>query len=67
MCLSKAYLVRNGDRELLLEEVASVGVEGDKLLFKTLFGEQKKIGASIREIDFMTHTILLENPEEKVG
>ena len=67
MCLSKAYVVRNGNRELLLEEVASVGIKDDKLLFKTLFGEQKEVGASIREIDFLTHTILLDNLREGGG
>lgn len=61
MCLSKAYVERNGDRELLLEEIASVQIEDNKLLFKTLFGEQKEMKASIRQIDFMTHSVYLEN------
>ena len=64
MCLSKVYIVRNGNRELLMEEVASVDTKEDKLLFKTLFGEQKEVGARIREIDFLTHTILLDNLRE---
>jgi predicted RNA-binding protein len=67
MCLSKAYVVRNGNRELLMEEVASVGIKDDKLLFKSLFGEQKEVGASIREIDFLAHTILLDNLREGGG
>jgi len=65
MCLSKAYVERNGDRELLLEEIASVKIENNKLLFKTLFGEQKEVKASIRQIDFMTHSIFLEDPKEE--
>jgi predicted RNA-binding protein len=60
MCLSKAYLDKNGDRQLLLEEVASVKLENDIVTLKTLFGEQKELKAGIREIDFMTHNILLE-------
>lgn len=59
MCLSKAYLEKNGDRQLILEEVASVKIENDKLTLKTLFGEQKEVEAGIREIDFMTHSIIL--------
>jgi predicted RNA-binding protein len=62
MCLSKAYFEKNGDRELLLEEIASVEVEDDRLLFKTLFGEQKEVQAGIKQIDFMTHAIILEQP-----
>ena len=61
MCLSKVYLEKNGDKELLLEEVASVTIEGGQLQFKTLFGEQKTVKAGIRQIDFMTHSIFLEN------
>ena len=61
MCLSKAYIDRNGRRELLMEEVASVEIEDEKLLLKTLFGEKKEIEASIRKIDFLTHSILLGN------
>jgi len=60
MCLSKAYFEKNGGRELLLEEIASVEIEDNKLLFKTLFGEQKEVQAGIKQIDFMTHAIILE-------
>jgi len=64
MCLSKAYFEKNGDRELLLEEIASVKIEDDRLLFKTLFGEQKEVQAGIKQIDFMTHSIVLEQPKK---
>ena len=64
MCLSKAYVDRDGKRELLLEEVVSIKVNDGKLLLRTLFGEQKEIGANIREIDFLTHSIFLENVKE---
>ena len=61
MCLSKVYVEREGKRELLMEEVASVEIGDDRLLFKTLFGEQKEIEANIREIDFLSHSLVLEN------
>jgi|TARA_B100000315_G_scaffold255673_1_gene299657 predicted RNA-binding protein len=61
MCLSKVYV----DSELLIEEIAFVKVEGEKLLLKTLFGEQKEIEASIVEIDFLSHSILLGNLKNK--
>jgi len=59
MCLSKVFIQKNGERELLMEEVSAVNIEGGKLLFSTLFGEQKEINASISEIDFTTHSIVL--------
>ena len=61
MCLSKVYVDKGDKEELLMEEVASLKIEGKKLLLKTLFGEEKKIEANIRQIDFMTHSIFLEN------
>ena len=60
MCLSKAYVEISGKRELLMEEVALLEIKDDKLLLKTLFGEQKEIGANIKQIDFLTHNIILE-------
>ena len=66
MCLSKAYVDRNGKRELLMAEIASIKIEDEKLLLRTLFGEQKEIGANIRQIDFLSHSIFLENVKEGV-
>lgn len=60
MCLSKAYLDRNGEKQLIMEDVSSVRVGDDKVLLSTLFGEKEELKAEIKEIDFMTHKILLE-------
>lgn len=64
MCLSKVYVDRDGKKELLLEDVASVSIEGEKILLKTLFGEHKEIEANIRQIDFLANSIFLENLTE---
>ena len=61
MCLSKAYVARDGERGLLLEDVTSVEIKDNKLLLKTLFGEEKEIEASIKQVDFLARTIVLEN------
>ena len=60
MCLSKAYVEKSGQKELLMTDVASVGVEGKKLTLKNLFGEKKEIMATIREIDFVGNNLRLE-------
>ena len=64
MCLSKAFLDKNGDKELLLDEVASLKVEGENLVLRTLFGEEKELKGRVREVDFMKHTILLDGVEK---
>ena len=61
MCLSKVYFDRDGKKEVLLDEVASVVVDDGKLQLKTLFGEQQEINARIKEIDLVSHSILLED------
>ena len=61
MCLSRAYVAGNGERELLMEDVASVEIRDNKLLLKTLFGEEKEIEANIKKIDFLASSIILEN------
>ncbi len=64
MCLAKAYIGRNSEKELLLEEIASLKVRDGKLLVTTLFGEQREIAANIKEIDFMASSIVLENVKD---
>ena len=61
MCLAKAYLGSNGERELLVEEIASLKVENGRLLITTLFGEQRELEARIKEIDFKASSIILES------
>jgi predicted RNA-binding protein len=60
MCLAKAFINKNGESELLVEEIASVKAEGGRLLLTTLFGEKREIEADIKEIDFRASRILLE-------
>lgn len=60
MCLSKAYIDRDGKMELLSEEIVSIEIEKGDVLLKELFGEQKVIRANIKEIDFLNGKIILE-------
>jgi predicted RNA-binding protein len=63
MCLSKAYVGRDGEMELFFEEVASLRIEKGKVLLKTLFGEQMQMRANIKEIDFLDGKIILEKSQ----
>jgi predicted RNA-binding protein len=62
MCLAKAYLVGNGQRELLLEEVALIEIRDKKLRLSTIFGEKKELEAVIKAVDFQNSSIILERP-----
>jgi predicted RNA-binding protein len=66
MCLSKAYLEKGSKKELIMSDIASVKVEGSKLVLKSLFGEKKEVAATIREIDFTASLLKLEVSREGV-
>ncbi len=59
MCLSKAYIDKGDELELVAEEIASVEVSGGRLLLKTLFGDLTEVDATIREIDLLGHRIVM--------
>ena len=61
MCLARAYIGNDDETELLMKEIASLKMEDGKLLMTSLFGEEREIEASIKEIDFMGSRIVLEN------
>ena len=63
MCLSKVYLVENGAESLVMDEVASLGYRGDALVLKTLLGETREFKARLKEVDLLTHRIVLDAEE----
>ncbi len=60
MCEASAYVVRDGQEELVLQDVAALERDGNKLLLIGLFGEQKLIEGEITKIDLLTHKIYLK-------
>ena len=60
MCETNAYLLRDGDEKLIMEDVAFVRPKGGKLELKDIFGEEKTVSGNIKEIQFLGHKILIE-------
>ena len=60
MCLSKAYVVKDGKKQFLMTDIASVKVDGEKLVLSSLFGESKTYNANILEIDFTANSLKLD-------
>jgi predicted RNA-binding protein len=52
----------DGQRELLLEEVALIEIRDKKLRLSTIFGEKKELEAVIKAVDFQNSSIILERP-----
>ena len=59
MCLAKAF-IGNSSKQPILEDIARLRVQGDRVELETLFGEEKIIPGRVVEIDFSTSKILLD-------
>ncbi len=60
MCDLKAYVRKQDKEELVLEAVNQVQTEGDEVVLRNLFGEEKRVRAGIREISLKTSRLVLE-------
>ena len=60
MCELKAYLRTAEGEKLVLEAVNNVRTEGEEVVVKSLFGEEKRIRATLREISLTRNQVILE-------
>ena len=59
MCEAAAYVLKEGQEELLLSDVDVIEPEGDGLRLVNIFGEQKVINASILRLNLVNHKVIL--------
>jgi predicted RNA-binding protein len=60
MCETNAYLLRNGDETLIMENVAFLRQKGGTLELRDLFGEERIVSGELKEIQFLDRKILIE-------
>jgi predicted RNA-binding protein len=60
MCEAIVFMVKDGDKKRLMENVVTLHPEGDKILLTDLFGEQKLVTAKIEKVDLTGHEITLK-------
>jgi predicted RNA-binding protein len=60
MCEANAYLLKDGQEELLLESVDKVVPKEDGIYLENIFGRQKTVKARIKEMALVDHRIILE-------
>jgi predicted RNA-binding protein len=60
MCEAAAYFLKDGEEELLLENVDQLESEGNQIKIINIFGEQKKVKAKIKALSLVDHKIVLE-------
>jgi predicted RNA-binding protein len=59
MCLAAAYQGVESEQPVL-REIAHVRLNGQEIELETLFGEKKVLRGRIREIDFMSSRLIIE-------
>jgi len=59
MCEAMVFVVKDGEKRKVMEDVVVIRPEGDKLLLIDLFGEQKLVTAKIERADLLEHEIIL--------
>lgn len=60
MCEANAYLVENGQENLILESVDKVVPSDTEVYLQNIFGQQKTINGRIKELLLVDHRIILE-------
>jgi predicted RNA-binding protein len=61
MCEANAFIIRDGQEELLLESVDVLEQENDNIRLVNIFGEQKVLPAKIKKLSLVDHKIILES------
>jgi predicted RNA-binding protein len=60
MCEANAYLLKDGEEELVMEGVDILRLETNGIYLQDIFGGQRTIKARIKEMNLVDHRILLE-------
>jgi predicted RNA-binding protein len=60
MCEANAYIMKDGQEELYLDNVDILLPEGETVYMKNLFGVQKTFRGRVKEISLIRHKIILE-------
>ncbi len=60
MCDLKAYLKKNNEEELVLDSVSQARTEGDSVVLRNLFGEEKRVQGVLREVSLSKNRIIVE-------
>jgi len=59
MCEAAAYVLKDGQEELLLSDVDIIEPDGEDLRLINIFGEQKIVKATIHSLNLVNHRVIL--------
>jgi hypothetical protein len=61
MCESNIFLEHDGTRELVMEEVVQVLIDGDEIQLFGILGEREEVKGVIKEINLNRHEVIISN------
>lgn len=60
MCDLKAYVKKGQGEELVLEAVNSVRRDGEEIVLRNLFGEERRVPGTVSEVSLAKSRVLIE-------
>jgi predicted RNA-binding protein len=60
MCDLKAYVKKGQTEDLVLEAVNSVRREGEEIVLRNLFGEEKRVTGAVTEVSLARNRLVIE-------
>ena len=60
MCDLQAFVKKKGKEELLLDSVNQVRAEGEEVILRNLFGEEKRVRGILREVSLVKNRLTVE-------
>ena len=67
MCLATVYLERDGERELIMDEVVNLWIEDDTVWITQSLEEPVAVHAVLTGADFLKHTVILGALKDREG
>lgn len=59
MCQSSAYVEKEGNNVLLMEDVDLIEARGDQIRLVNIFGEEIQVKAKVKNLSLVDHKIIL--------
>ncbi|NAS88881.1 RNA-binding protein [ANME-1 cluster archaeon AG-394-G21] len=60
MCESSVLIESGSGRELLMEDVVLIEIDGEDITLRGILGETQNTKGRIKEINQMSHTVVIE-------
>lgn len=59
MCLSKVYILENGQEHMILDSVNNIRMENGEVILSDIIGERKTVRGMIQDVDLIRNTVLI--------